>query len=162
MTNIRKAVIEDIEDITRIYNEAILTTVATFDTTPKTIREQNDWFQEHGTRYPIIVALEDERIIGWASLSQWSDRCAYSETVEISLYVESEFQGKGIGKALMKAIMEEVEKAGFHTAIARIADRNEVSVHLHELAGFEYIGVMREVGRKFDRIIDVVLMQKIF
>lgn len=162
MTNIRKAAIEDIEEITRIYNEAILITVATFDTTPKNIIEQKNWFQEHGKRYPIIVAQENERIAGWASLSEWSDRCAYSETVEISLYVESASQGRGIGKALMNSIMEVGEKAGFHTVIARIADGNEVSVHIHEQAGFDHIGVMREVGRKFDRVIDVYLMQKIF
>jgi L-amino acid N-acyltransferase YncA len=159
---IRRASIDDLMVITEIYNEAIHKTVATFDTTPKTLEEQKIWFNDHGPKNPIMVAECSGRVVGWASLSEWSDRCAYSDTAEISLYVKEEYRGKGIGKELLETIIQEGEKAGLHTVIARIAEGNEVSVHLHESVGFEKIGVMKEVGRKFGKLLDVYLMQKIY
>lgn len=162
MVTVRRATLEDLVAITEIYNEAILTTVATFDTRTKTLKEQRDWFERHGPRYPILVAEQDGTVCGWASLSEWSDRCAYSDTAEISLYVREENRGEGIGGELMEAILKEGERAGLHTVIARIAEGNEASIRLHESQGFEHIGVMREVGRKFGRLLDVHLMQKIY
>jgi len=158
----RKAQVNDLDAITEIYNEAIEKTVATFDSQPKTREEQESWFHQHGGKYPIIVAELEGGIVGWASLSQWSDRCAYSDTAEISLYILEKYQGRGIGRELMKVIVEEGRKAGLHTVVARIADGNEISVHLHESAGFEHIGIMREVGRKFGMVLDVHLMQLIY
>ena len=152
----------DLGDITEIYNQALLKTVATFDTEPKTIEEQRSWFEQHDSQYPIMVAELDGRVVGWASLSRWSDRCAYSKTAEISLYVSEESQGKGIGKRLMESIMEKGHKAGLRTVIARIVEGNPVSIRLHESAGFEHIGVMKKVGEKFGRILDVYMMQKIY
>lgn len=162
MFDIRPATINDLKAITEIYNEAILTTTATFDTEPKTEAEQRDWFADHGGKYPILVAEQDDIIIGWASLSQWSDRYAYTDTAEISLYVKDGFRGRGIGRGLLEAIISEGEKTGLHTVIARIAEGNQESIHLHESIGFQHIGVMREVGQKFGRILDVWLMQKFF
>ena len=159
---VRGAQIEDLDAITEIYNEAILTTDATFDTEPKTREEQEPWFAHHGPKHPILVAEMDTVVVGWASLSKWSDRCAYADTAEISLYVKDGFRDMGIGKRLLEAIIEEGEKVGLHTVIARIAQGNGASVHLHELVGFEHIGVMREVGRKFGRLLDVFLMQKVY
>ena len=162
MLLIRQARLEDLDAITEIYNDAILNTVVTFDTEPKTIEEQKLWFAEHGPKYPILVAEHEGLVVGWASLSRWSDRCAYSDTAEISLYVREEFQGKGIGKKLIQAIIGEGKNAGLHTVIARIAEGSEVSIHLHKSMGFEHIGVMREVGRKFGKLLDVYLMQKVY
>lgn len=162
MLNIRDAILDDLPAITDIYNEAIRKTVATFDTEPKIYDEQKAWFLDHGAKNPIIVAEESGKIIGWASLSKWSDRCAYSDAAEVSLYVMDEHQGKGIGRRLLQAVLEKGEKAGLHTVLARIAEGNAISVHLHEAMGFEHVGVMKEVGRKFGRLLDVYLMQKIF
>lgn len=162
MLILRRAEIEDLSCIRQIYNEAVQTTVATFDTEPKTLEEQRAWFENHGPRYPIFVAEADGVISGWASLSKWSERRAYSDTAEISLYVKEEFRGRRIGKKLLEAILEEGERVGLHTVIARIAGENRVSIHLHESLGFEHIGVMREVGRKFGKLLDVNLMQKIY
>jgi L-amino acid N-acyltransferase YncA len=162
MLSIRPATSADLKAITDIYNQAILNTTATFDTTPKTIKEQKAWFVEHGDRYPILVAQQDGTIVGWASLSAWSDRCAYSATAEISLYVREDCRGQGIGRQLSLAIIQAGQDAGLHTVIARMAEGNDASVHLAESLGFEYIGVMKEVGRKFGRLLDVYLMQKIF
>ena len=162
MLTIREAKLLDLGAITEIYNEAILKTVATFDTETKTLEEQESWFAEHGPKYPLIVAELDGHVVGWASLSRWSDRCAYSDTAEGSLYVKEEYQGKGIGRKLLEAIIQAGQKAGLHSVVARIAEGNEVSIHLCESVGFKHIGVMKEVGRKFGRLLDVNLMQKIY
>jgi len=110
MLKIRRARIEDLDSITEIYNDAILKTAAAFDTEAKTIEEQKLWFKNHGPKYPILVAELGNIVVGWASLSQWSDRCAYSDTAEISLYVAEEHREKGIGKKLLEAIVQEGEK----------------------------------------------------
>jgi L-amino acid N-acyltransferase YncA len=159
---IRPAVLADLADITEIYNQAVFKTVATFDTEPKTMEEQKCWFERHDSEYPIIVAEIDGRVVGWASLSRWSDRCAYSKTAEISLYVSEEFQGRSFGKKLMESMIKKGEEAGLRTVIARIAEGNPASIRLHESAGFQHIGVMKKVGEKFGRILDVYFMQKIY
>jgi phosphinothricin acetyltransferase len=159
MLTIRDAVQEDLEPITEIYNDAIRKTVATFDTVPKSIDEQRAWFAAHGAKYPLVVAELDRRIVGWASLSRWSGRCAYADTAELSIYVREAYRGRGIGKTLMHAVIHEGKTGGLHTIIARITEGNEVSVHLHESCGFNHIGTMREVGRKFGKRLDVHLMQ---
>ena len=162
MLILRPATPEDLNGITQIYNEAVQTTVATFDTEPQTIEEQEVWFQNHGPEHPVLVAELDRVISGWASISKWSDRLAYAETGEISLYVKEEFRGRGIGRKLLEEVVAEGERAGLHTIIARIAGGNKVSIHLHESLGFAHIGIMKEVGRKFGRLLDVYLMQKIY
>lgn len=162
MIKIRKAIFEDLYAITEIYNEAILKTAATFDTEPKTLEEQEQWVFDYGSKNPLLVAEKDGYIVGWASLSKWSDRCAYSDTAEISLYVLEKYQGKGFGRRLMEEIIKEGEKTGLHAVIARITEGNEASIHLHESVGFFHIGVMKEVGLKFGKVYDVYLMQKIY
>ena len=162
MLTIRRATSEDLRAITEIYNEAILRTVATFDTEPRTMEEQKTWFMNHGPKNPILVVEQDGLVVGWASLSRWSERCAYSDTAEVSLYVAEEHQGRGIGRKLLEAIIQEGQTVGLHTVIARIAEANETSIRLHKSIGFEHIGTMKEVGRKFDKLLDVYLMQKIY
>jgi len=162
MIIVRKATPDDLTAITEIYNQAILKTTATFDTEPKSLEEQKVWFESHGPKYPILVAEQDNKIVGWASLSKWSDRCAYSDTAEISLYIDEKERGKGIGRKLLETIVLEGEKAGLHSIIARIAEGNEMGIHLHKSVGFEHIGVMKEVGRKFGRLLDIYLMQRIY
>ena len=162
MLKVRNATLNDIENITEIYNEAILETVATFDTEIKNVKEQRTWFEDHGPKNPILVAEEDDNVIGFASLSKYSTRCGYSDTAELSLYILKEHQGKGIGKKLMKSIMKEGEKVGLHAVISRITDGNKKSIYLHKSEGFEHIGNMKEVGYKFGKRLDVCLMQKVY
>ncbi len=162
MITIRKATVEDVTAITEIYNEAILNTTATFDTQPKNIAEQQIWFSNHQPRHPILVAQQNDQVVGWASLSKWSDRCAYSDTAEASLYVKKEYRAKGIGRQLLKMLIDDGRNIGLHTVIARITGDNQASRHLFKSMGFEDIGVMREVGRKFGKLLDVYLMQKIY
>jgi phosphinothricin acetyltransferase len=159
---IRKAKPSDVAAITEIYNEAILTTTATFDIEPKTVASQRLWFKQHGPKNPVLVALDGSDVVGWASLSEYSARCAYANTAELSVYVKAAFRNRGIGQYLMKEVLKEGSNSGLHTAISRIAGDNEVSIHLHKKLGFNDIGVMKEVGIKFGKILDVYLMQKMF
>lgn len=158
--SIRKAELSDLDAITEIYNEAILTTTATFDTEPKSRSEQMKWFQSHDDRHSIIVALLDGNVVGWASLSAWSERPAYNETAETSFYVKSEYRNQGIGRQLKQAIIEEAQHLRFHTLIARVAGESNVSLHLNESFGFFLVGTMKEVGRKFGKLLDVHILQK--
>lgn len=162
MPIIRKATESDVPAIAEIYNEAILTTTATFDLEPKDVSSQRKWFKAHGPRNPIFVAVKNNKVTGWASLSEYSTRCAYADTVELSLYVKENFRNQGIGKKLMRAILDEGQKAGLHTVISRITGGNDVSVQLHREFGFKDVGVMKEVGTKFGKLLDVYIMQKIF
>jgi L-amino acid N-acyltransferase YncA/GrpB-like predicted nucleotidyltransferase (UPF0157 family) len=156
----RKAELPDVEAITEIYNEAILTTTATFDTEPKSTAERSQWFQSHDERHPIWVAVIDGKVVGWISLSAWSDRPAYNDTAETSFYVKSEYRGKGIGTALMKIMMNEAQRLQYHTLIARIAGESDVSLHMHSNFGFVRVGILKEVGRKFGKLLDVHIVQK--
>ena len=108
------------------------------------------------------MAELNNEIIGWAALSKYSNRCAYSDTAEISLYVKDGHMNKGIGNKLMYDIIKSGKSVGLHVLIARISEGNDNSIHLHESYGFKQIGLMKEVGLKFEKRLDVYLMQKIY
>jgi phosphinothricin acetyltransferase len=157
---IRRAELSDAQAIADIYNEAILTTTATFDTQPKSVEERTQWLQAHDERHPVLVAEVDGQVVGWTSLTRWSDRCAYDDTGETSFYVHSSHRGRGIGRQLKEAIIAEAQRLHYHTLIARIAEGSRESIHLNERAGFVHVGTLKEVGFKFGRRLDVHLMQK--
>src|SRR5688572_31066489 len=98
--NIRLAQLNDAEAIAAIYNEAILTSTATFDTETKSIEERQAWLKSHDARHPVWVAEMEGKVVGWASLTKWSDRPAYADTAETSFYVASQYRGRGIGRKL--------------------------------------------------------------
>jgi L-amino acid N-acyltransferase len=158
---IRRAKEEDVPNITAIYNEAIATTVATFDTEPKTIDDRMNWLRSRNDRHPVLVAVADGTVVGWSSLTPWSDRSAYDDTAETSFYVHSTHRGRGVGRMLKEAIIEEARRLNFHTIIARVAEGSHESIHLNESAGFVHVGTLKEVGRKFGRLLDVHIYQKL-
>jgi phosphinothricin acetyltransferase len=158
---IRPAKLADVAAITGIYNEAILTTTATFDVECKSVAERTQWLQSRGEKYPVLVAVVDGQIVGYAALNRWSERSAYDQTVESSFYVRSTHRGRGIGRTLKEEIIWEARRLSFHTIIARVAEGSNASLHLNQSAGFVYVGTLREVGRKFGKSIDVHIMQKI-
>lgn len=102
--NIRRAELSDLDVITEIYNEAILTTTATFDLEPKSRDDRLHWFQDHDDRHPILVAEFNGMVVGWASLNRWNPRAAYEDTAETSFYVNEEHRGQGVGRKLKQAI----------------------------------------------------------
>ncbi len=161
MATIRPASLDDLESITKIYNHAILKTTATFDTEPKTIENRRIWFDTHGERYPIFVVEENQSVLGWASLSKWDDRCAYHLTVEFTVYIDPSAHGRGYGTALLQRCIDAAKQLGYHTIVSRIAGENQASFRLHEKFGFEKVGVLKEVGTKFNRRLDVHYYQYI-
>lgn len=160
--NIRPARESDLPRITEIYNEAVLNGVATFDTEPKTLEDRKRWFQQFKGKYGLFVAESDGNIAGYAGLFPFSERAAYDATVENSVYIWPEHQGRGVGRALMQKLVDHANANGVHTILAKISDGNEASIKLHQKFGFVPVGVLKEVGRKFGRVLDVHIMQLIF
>lgn len=160
MINIKKAQFEDLEDITVIYNEAILNTTATFDTEPKTFENRKEWLVNRNENFPVFVAEKNGRVVGYASLSAWSDKKAYDITAEISLYILADYRNLGIGKQLLEVILAEAENTNLVSIIARITEGNEHSIYLHTKNGFTITGVLKNVGSKFDKLLDVTILQK--
>ncbi|NLA36543.1 MAG: N-acetyltransferase [Actinobacteria bacterium] len=158
--DIRAATIDDAEAIRAIYNQEVLTSIVTFDLAPRTAAEQRAWITERSGAHAVLVAVaDDDEIVGFGALSPYRNRAGYSTSVEDSVYVHRDHQGAGIGRAILSALVEQAELHGFHAVFARIVDGHEASIHLHRSLGFEIVGVEREVGRKFGRFLDVVVMQ---
>ncbi len=156
---IRTAATGDLPRILLIYNHEVLVSTATYDTVPRTETEHRTWFSVHGSEFPVLVADLDGVVIGWASLSPWSDRPAYSRTAEVSAYVNEKHRGMGVGRRLLQALVEAGRARGFHALLARISADNEASVRLHARLGFSVAGTLREVGEKFGRTLDVCIME---
>ncbi len=162
MLNIRPATLNDQEAIRSIYNEAVLNTTSTFDTDERSVEKQLVWFMNHKKNHPVFIAEQEGDVVGWASLSPWSDRCAYDTTVEVSVYIHKDHRGKRIGSKLLQVITEEGKKVGNHTVLSRITSGNETSIHIHEKFGYNTVGVMKEVGYKFGKFLDVTIMQLVY
>jgi L-amino acid N-acyltransferase len=156
---VRDARRSDLPALLEIYNDLVLRSPATFDLEPQTLGRRRRWFSEHGRSYPLVVAEVQGTVLGYASLSRFRDKPGYSKSAEDSVYVHRDFQGKGVGKALMKEILARAVNLGYHTIIAGIVPPNEASVSLHEGFGFVYVGNLKEVGFKFSRWQDVTFYQ---
>jgi L-amino acid N-acyltransferase YncA len=151
----------DAEVLQAIYNREVLESTVTFDMVPRTLDEQRSWIAEHSGAYPALVALDgDATVVGFGSLSPYRPRPAYAPTVEDSVYVHHEHRGQGHGRLLLEELVQRATDHGFHTVIARIVGHHDASIGLHARCGFEHAGTEREVGRKFGRWLDVVLMQR--
>jgi phosphinothricin acetyltransferase len=173
---IRLAEVADAEAIRTIYNVEVTDSTNTFDMVPRTRAEQEAWILEHHGVYPAIVATEPpdpggqgggpagangEIVLGFGSLSPFRERSGYSATAENSVYVDRSQRGKGVGRALLAELLVLASRHGFHSVIARVAGHNETSIGLHTAAGFELVGVEREVGRKHRQWLDVVELQRL-
>lgn len=158
---LRPATVSDAAAILEIYNREVTATTATFDLVPRTLAEQEEWLAARSGAFAAIVAidLETGQLVGFASLSPYKPRAAYNTTVEDSVYVHRDFGGRGIGKVLMGHLVEVARESGFHSIIARIESSSTASRALHAACGFELVGIEREVGRKFNRWLDVAVMQ---
>jgi len=150
----------DAEATRAIYNVEVASSTVTFDLVPRTAAEQLAWIEEHSGGHPAIVAVDDETVVGFASLSPYRPRPAYAPTVEDSVYVHRDRRGAGVGRLLLTDLVTLARDHGFHSVIARIVGEHDASIALHRACGFEQIGREREVGRKFGQWLDVVLMQK--
>ena len=156
---LRAATLDDPEAIARIYNHEVTNTVSTFDLVPRSLEQQRDWLQQRSGAFSAIVACLDDEVIGFGSLSPYKERAAYSTTVEDSVYVDRAHAGRGVGRVVLNELVRIARDSGFHSVIARIEATGTASRALHAACGFELVGVERQVGRKFNRWLDVAVMQ---
>ena len=158
--NLRLARPEDAEATREFYNTEVTGSTVTFDLVPRSIDDQLAWLDQRSGAMAVVVAEIDGQIVGFASLSPYRDRPAYATTVEDSVYVHADFRGRGVARALLAEILDIAATRGFHAVMARIVGGHDASIGLHSSLDFEIVGTEREVGRKFGKWLDVVIMQR--
>ncbi len=160
---IRFATEGDLPGILRIYNDAIVTGVATWDEEPWTMERRREWWAEHqaDALTPVIVAEADGEVAGMAYLSRMSQKSGWRFTLEDTIYVDPAYHGRGVGRALLSQLLGLAGKQGTHVVVASITSSNEASIALHEALGFEYVGEIREAGWKFGRRHSTTYWQRI-
>jgi L-amino acid N-acyltransferase len=149
----------DLPDIAAIYAHYVAHSVATFANVNPTDDDWRKWLADHTGPHPAIVAVCDNRIVGWAALSRWNARCAYRTTVEDSVYVHHDMHRHGVGRALLTRLIELARERNLRIIVGQIADHQTASEALHESLGFRRVGCLEGVGFKFGRAIDVALFQ---
>lgn len=159
---IRDATDADMEAVTAIYGPYVETSAATFEVIPPTVDEMTQRFQDLSRgKMPYLVAEQNGVIAGYAYAGLYRTRWGYRYTVEDSVYVDQQHLGKGIGKSLLEALIPKATELGYRQMIAVIGDsKNAASIALHSQLGFKVIGALPSTGRKFERWIDSVLMQR--
>jgi phosphinothricin acetyltransferase len=161
--DIRPATPKDLPDVREIYNYYVTNSMVTFDEDTMTLRE---WRSKYAyltrLKLPFLVAVSPSgQVLGYALCAPWRQKRAYRYTAESSIYLRPAATGKGLGRALLAALLEASKRAGLKQVLAIIADKGaEASLALHESFGFKEIGRMGRVGFKFDRWIGTVLLQK--
>jgi phosphinothricin acetyltransferase len=156
---IRDAVPDDCKAISEIYNHYILNTIVTFEEIPIDANEMQRRITEVQNKLMWIVWEHEGTVVGYAYASSWKTRAAYRHSVELSVYLHPDFTGKGIGKRLYAYLLEDLRKRNIHAVMGGVALPNEASVRLHENLGFKKVAHFSEVGRKFDKWIDVAYWQ---
>ena len=164
LVSLRPARRSDAQSICDIYNYEVLNTTATFDLVPRSLEDQQRWLAERTGAFAAIVAVEaadtdHEVVIGFASLSPYKERAAYRTSVEDSVYVRRDRSDRGVGSLLLNELLDQADQTGFHCVFARIEASGAASLALHQRCGFQLVGIERETGRKFNRWLDVAIMQ---
>ncbi len=161
MPRIRPAGDADQPAIRAIFNDAVANTTAVYDETLRTPEAQAQWFAAKlSQNLPVLVAEADGQVAGYASFGPFRPFPGFRDTVENALYVAPEHRGKGVGKALLAALIAEAQARRLHVMVAAVDGGNAASIRLHEGLGFVEVGRMPETGRKFGRWLDLVLLQK--
>lgn len=153
---IRDAGQSDLQRIADIYTFESENAYSTFETQARPLE---DWLRKIDGPDPFLVALTDDGVVGFAYASAFRDRPAYHRTRETSIYLDRGSRRRGLGTLLYAALLDRLRTNGLHTALALIALPNQGSVRLHEQHGFGLVGILREVGDKQDRLIDVGIYQ---
>jgi phosphinothricin acetyltransferase len=158
--SIRDALPLDLPGILDIYNDAVLNTTAIWNEQPVDLANRQAWFEARQQQdYPILVAVDDSGVLGYASFGDWRPFEGFRYSVEHSVYVRADQRGKGLGPVLMAALIERAKACGKHVMVAAIESGNAASIRLHERHGFVVTGQMPQVGVKFGRWLDLTFMQ---
>ena len=158
---VRPATHDDLPGILEIYNEAVVNTTASYDYEPRTLEHRIAWFDDHvKNSLPVFVAVNEAgRVAGWSALNRYHDRKGYQFTTENSIYIAADLRGRGIGKLLMRPLVDASRQSGLHAILAGIDAENEASIRLHASFGFVTVAHFKQVGFKFGRWLDVVYME---
>jgi len=155
---LRAATQDDLKAIMGLYNWAVNQTFATIDSEPLDAEEARAWWEMHGKRSKLLVSVDDTGVIGWARLLPWKQRGF--DVVECLVYVDPVHHGQGIGTALLNELTREARGLGYRTIVASIAKDNRAGLALYSRQGFEVVGTIRNAAHKFDRWMDITLVQK--
>jgi phosphinothricin acetyltransferase len=179
--SIRTVRAEDLDRIINLLNREVMGGVNIFRFAPLDAEAARRWWKLHGSgRYQALVAEHpgtpgehpgtpgehphdrdtgSPQVVGWAAFAPHSAYEGYDRTAEISVWVDAPFRGQGIGKVLMRALLATCHERNLRTIVSRIEASNLASLRLHDSIGFTHVGVLKDVGEKFGRSLDVVLMQ---
>ena len=157
---IRDAVEADFEAITAKYNDVLTNSTAIYNDRPATVEDRIAWWRTRlEQHFPVLVAMEGERVCGFGSYGDFRSWPGYRYTVEGTVHVASGQRGHGVGSLLLKALIVQARQDGKHSMIAGVDSENTASLRFLERFGFERVGHLREVGYKFDRFLGLVLLQ---
>ena len=159
---IRPATLDDLPGITAIYNDVLATSTAIYSETPSTLEVRRAWLEDRWAYgYPVHVAAEGSDVHGFASFGDFRSWPGYRYTVEHTVHVRADRRRSGVGRALVASLLEPARALGKHAILGAIDADNAPSIRLHERLGFERVAHLPEVGRKFGRWLDLVLMQRL-
>jgi L-amino acid N-acyltransferase YncA len=158
---IRDATEADLPGLLVIYNEVIATSTAVYSSVPVTLEERTQWWRARTAQdYPVLIARDAQGVAGFATFGDFRTWPGYRFTVEHTVHVRADGRGQGTGSALVRALLPRAAQLGKHVMVAGVDGANRPSIRFHERLGFTVAGTLREVGRKFDRWLDLVFMQR--
>ena len=158
---IRPATEHDLPAVAAIYAHEVRTGVATFDLEPRPLVDWQDQFSGAGAGDHLLVVEDGGQVTGYASSSSFRPKQGYRYTRETTIYLAPAARARGVGRRMYDALLGRLVDDGMHLALAAVALPNPASIALHRACGFEEVGRMREVGRKMDRWVDVLWLQKV-
>jgi L-amino acid N-acyltransferase YncA len=153
---VRDASEDDLPAILDIYNDVILNTTAVYSEQPHTLQMRQDWYNDRvSNNFPVFVADADGVVAGFSSFGHFRVWPCYRYTVEVSVYVDTSYRGKGISKLLLQQLIDRANEMKMHAVIAGISADNQISINLHSSLGFKEVAHFKEVGYKFGRWLDL-------
>jgi phosphinothricin acetyltransferase len=158
---LRDATGDDAAAICSIYNQGIQDRLATLETEERTPEERRAWLGARGPRHPVLVAVADAAVLGWASLNAFNARRAYDHVADLSIYVERGWRGRGVGRRLLEALVARARALGYHKLVLSAFPLNEAGMQAYRRAGFREVGIYREQGLLDGKWVDTVVMEKI-
>lgn len=158
---IRDADEGDLPGLLAIYNDVIATSTAVYYSSPVSLEDRTQWWRARTAQsYPVLVAVDESGVLGFSTFGDFRPWPGYRFTVEHSVHVRADRRGQGVGQELVKALFPRAATLGKHVMIAGVDGANSASIRFHERLGFERAGLLREVGHKFDRWLDLVFLQR--
>ena len=158
--SIRPAGPDDAAAMCTIYNQGIEDRIATLETELRTPEERRQWMAARAARHPVVVAVTGGEVVGWGSLNSFNARPAYDHVVDLSVYVERAWRGRGVGRALLTHLLPLARRLGYHKMVLATFPYNEAGVALYRKMGFSPVGLYHEQGRLDGRWVDVLIMER--